>query len=107
MPKVSPVYGVDDASPPHRPFIDRLDRDAATYQYHAAFLHHVLIDLAEMTLANHQERVVAAADEYISNVSLALAERQVHHHASRLRYHAMRQRTTPPWRKDSAARPKT
>jgi lysophospholipase L1-like esterase len=59
------VHGVDDASPPHRPFIDRLDRDAATYQYHVDY---VLIDGGRNDLGESPERVVAAADEYIKNV---------------------------------------
>jgi lysophospholipase L1-like esterase len=59
------VHGVDDASPPHRPFIDRLDRDAATYQYHVDY---VLIDGGRNDLGESPERVVAAADEYIKKV---------------------------------------
>ena len=59
------VHGVDDASPPHRPFIDRLDRDAATYQYHVDY---VLIDGGRNDLGESPERAAAAADEYVKKV---------------------------------------
>jgi lysophospholipase L1-like esterase len=59
------VHGVDNLSPPHVPFIDRLDRDAATYQYHVDY---VLIDGGRNDLSESPERVVAAADEYIKKV---------------------------------------
>jgi hypothetical protein len=57
------VHGVDNLSPARVPFIDRLDRDAATY--HADY---VLIDGGRIDLGEPPEPVVAAADEYIKNV---------------------------------------
>ncbi|MGH3959086.1 SGNH/GDSL hydrolase family protein [Mycobacterium sp.] len=59
------VHGTDDASPPHVPFIDRLDRDAATYH-----VDYVLIDGGRNDLDELPERVVAAADEYVKKVHL-------------------------------------
>jgi hypothetical protein len=50
--------------PPRRvPFIDRLDRDAATYN-----ADYVLIDGGRTDMGEPPEQVVAAADEYITNV---------------------------------------
>lgn len=52
-----------DPPPPRVPFIDRLNRDAATY--HADY---VLIDGGRSDMWEPPESVVAAADEYIKNV---------------------------------------
>jgi hypothetical protein len=57
--------GIDSLSPPTVPFIDRLDRDAATYAYHVDY---VLIDGGRVDLDLPPERVVAAADEYVKKV---------------------------------------
>ena len=57
------VHGIDNLSPPHVPFIDRLDRDAATYH-----VDYVLIDGGRNDLGEPPEPMVAAADEYIKKV---------------------------------------
>ena len=57
--------GIDSLSPPTVPFIDRLDRDAATYTHHVDY---VLIDGGRVDLGLPAERVVAAADEYVKKV---------------------------------------
>jgi lysophospholipase L1-like esterase len=57
------VRGVDNVSPLHVPFIDRLDRDAATYH-----VDYVLIDGGRNDLDEPPHRVVAAADAYIKKV---------------------------------------
>jgi lysophospholipase L1-like esterase len=57
------IHGLDNVSPPHVPFIDRLDRDAANYQ-----ADYVLIDGGRNDFGEPPERVVAAADEYINEV---------------------------------------
>jgi lysophospholipase L1-like esterase len=59
------VHSVDNVSPPHMPFIDRLDRDAATYRDHVDY---VLIDGGRNDLGLLPEPVVAAADRYIKDV---------------------------------------
>lgn len=59
------VSGIDSLSPPTVPFIDRLDRDAATYAYHVEY---VLIDGGRVDLGSLPEGVAAAADEYIKKV---------------------------------------
>jgi hypothetical protein len=56
------LSGIDSLSPPTVPFIDRLDRDAATYAYHVEY---VLVDGGRSDLGLPPERVVAAADDYI------------------------------------------
>jgi lysophospholipase L1-like esterase len=57
------VRGVDDHSSARVSFIDRLDRDAATYH-----VDYVLIDGGRNDLDEPPETVVAAADEYIQKV---------------------------------------
>lgn len=57
------VNGVADITPPHVPFIDRLDHDAATYR-----VDYVLIDGGRNDLGIPPDRVVVAADEYIKKV---------------------------------------
>jgi GDSL-like Lipase/Acylhydrolase family len=52
-----------DPLPPPVPFIDRLDRDVATYR-----ADYVLIDGGRSDLGEPPEPVVAAADEYIKDV---------------------------------------
>jgi hypothetical protein len=52
-----------DPPPPRVPFIDRLDRDTATYN-----ADYVLIDGGRSDMWEPPESVVAAADEYIKNV---------------------------------------
>ena len=68
-------------NPERVPFIDRLGGDAATYH-----VDYVLIDGGRNDLGEPPELVVAAADEYIKQGSLGLAEGQDHRHASRLRH---------------------
>jgi lysophospholipase L1-like esterase len=53
------------ASPPHVPFIGRLDEDVATYHYRVDY---VLIDGGRNDLGEAPDSVVAAADEYIKKV---------------------------------------
>ena len=57
------INRIDNVSPPHVPFIDRLDRDAATYR-----VDYVLVDGGRNDFGEPPERVVAAADEYIKEV---------------------------------------
>jgi lysophospholipase L1-like esterase len=57
------IHGIDNVSPPHVPFIDRLDNDAATY--HADY---VLIDGGRNDFGESPERVAAAADAYLNRV---------------------------------------
>jgi lysophospholipase L1-like esterase len=57
------VHGTDNPSPAHAPFVDRLERDAATY--HADY---VLIDGGRNDLSEPPDQVAAAADEYIKDV---------------------------------------
>lgn len=57
------VTGLGNASPPQVPFIDRLDRNVASYH-----VDYVLIDGGRCDLGEPPERVVAAAGDYISNV---------------------------------------
>lgn len=52
-----------DPPPPRLPFIDRLDRDVATYR-----ADYILIDGGRSDLGDPPEPVVAAAHEYIKNV---------------------------------------
>jgi hypothetical protein len=52
-----------DPPPPRLPFIDRLDRDAATYR-----ADYILIDGGRSDLGDAPEPLVAAADEYLKNV---------------------------------------
>jgi lysophospholipase L1-like esterase len=62
------VHRMDNLSPPRVPFIDRLDRDVATYRYHVDY---VLIDGGRNDLGELPEPVVAAADAYIKKVHSA------------------------------------
>jgi hypothetical protein len=57
------VSGIDMDNPARRPFIDRLDGDAATYH-----IDYVLIDGGRNDLGESAEQVVDAADEYVKKV---------------------------------------
>ncbi|OBG26723.1 SGNH/GDSL hydrolase family protein [Mycobacterium sp. 852002-51057_SCH5723018] len=59
------VHGVDNSSSRRVPFIDGLDRDAATYRPD-----YILIDGGRTDLDEPPDRVVAAADQYIRKVRL-------------------------------------
>jgi lysophospholipase L1-like esterase len=57
------VSHTDTPSPAHAPFIDRLDRDASTYN-----ADYVLIDGGRNDLSTPPEQVLPAAEEYINHV---------------------------------------
>jgi hypothetical protein len=59
------VRGVENASPPRVPFIDRLDQDAANY-----YVDYVLVNAGRSDLSEPPERVVAAVGDYIKKVHL-------------------------------------
>jgi len=57
------VRGADNPSSPRAPFIDRLDRDAATY-----YVDNVLVDGGRNDLDEPPERVLTAAGQYLKKV---------------------------------------